>query len=317
MSTVLIANPKAGAGRVGRVLQKLKREIAGALGPLEVQLTGRPGDGTTLARRALERGAERLVVVGGDGSVNEVVNGLFDAHGKPLGSPTLVVVPVGTGGDFARSIGMAGKDVGEALAAASPRRIDLGRAELTAHDGGTVVRHFANISSFGSSGRIVHTVNQTTKRFGAKASFLWGTLKGLATYENQRVRLRVDDHYDEELRRVVVAVANGRYFGGGMKIAPEAVLDDGLLDVTIGGDISLAGFVKLSPRIYAGTHLGQPKVRREVGRTVVAEPLDDEPVLIDLDGEQPGKLPVRYSIVPSAVALLAPWGAAEATGKAA
>jgi diacylglycerol kinase (ATP) len=313
MSTVVIANPVAGAGRFGRAWRKWQGPLEGAFGPLELLMTRRPGEATSLVRQALARGAKRIAVAGGDGSLNECVNGFFDETGAPIATDAVLVpLPLGTGGDFARSIGMSGVDVPAALGRASVRAIDLGRAELTTVAGAPLTRHFVNISSFGSSGLVVDLVNKTTKRFGAKASFLIGTVKALWAYENQRVRLRIDDSFDELLPVLVVAVANGRYFGGAMKIAPEAHLDDGAFDVTVVGDLGLIDFLRISPKLYAGKHIGLPHIRSFRGRVVTAEPQGSSPVLIDLDGEQPGKLPVRYSIVPKALKVLAPWDTADA-----
>ena len=316
MKTVVVANPAAAAGRVGRAWGRWQRAIQSTLGDHEVEFTAKPGDATLIVRRAVAAGAERIAIVGGDGSINEAVNGLVGEDGERIaGHVVLTVVPVGTGGDFARSIGMSDVSLETALGEASERKIDLGRAELTGHDGRPLVRHFINISSFGSSGLIVDMVNKTSKRFGAKASFLWGTVKGLAKYENQRVHLVVDDVFDREIVVNTVAVANGRYFGGSMKIAPSALLDDGRFDVVIIGDVGLGRFLMTSGKLYRGEHLGEPGIERVVGREVTATPVGGAEVLIDLDGEQPGKLPVRYRVLPKAVTLLAPWTRAEAASR--
>jgi len=317
MKTLVITNPAARAGRVGRHWAALLPAIERVLGPLSVQFTSGIGDATTLARRALRAGSERLAVVGGDGTLNEVVNGFFDEDGKPLApEAVLALVPVGTGGDFSRSVGLCGVDFERAMQTASVRRIDLGRAELAARDGSLVGRAFANISSFGSSGLIVDMVNHSTKMLGAKASFMLGTVKGLVKYRNQRVRLQIDDTLDEEMVVNTVAVANGRFFGGSMKIAPQALLDDGLFDVTVIGDIGLLDFIQASPKLYGGQILSVPGVRRFTGREVKATPLGRASVLIDLDGEQPGQLPVTYRLMPAALQVLAPWAQAEGAKKA-
>jgi diacylglycerol kinase family enzyme len=201
-----------------------------------------------------------------------------------------------------------------ALDEAEERPIDVGRAQFLDHTGKNVVRHFVNISSFGSSGLIVDKVNKSTKVLGGKASFCIGTLRGLVAYNNQRVRLRVDDVFDEEIVINTVAVANGRFFGGSMMIAPHALLDDGFFDVVVLGDIGLVTFLRYSGKIYKGRHIGLPEIRELRGRVVEATPLGREPVLIDLDGEQPGRLPVRYGVLPSAIKLLAPWKRASAAG---
>ncbi|MEE8409163.1 MAG: diacylglycerol kinase family protein [Myxococcota bacterium] len=313
METVIVANPRAAAGRVGKQWQELQASITGAIGPAVGKLTEAMGDATRLTRQALSDGADRIVAVGGDGTINEVVNGFFDEAGKPPAQDaTLVVYPAGTGGDFVRSIGLSNVDPAVAFKDAEERRVDVGKAVLTGHDDRELTRYFINISSFGSSGLIVDKVNKTTKIFGGKASFYIGTLKGLLAYTNQRIRLRVDDHYDEEVVINTVAVANGRFFGGSMMVAPQAIIDDGKLDVTIIGDVGVAKFIRYSGAIYEGKHLDFPEISGTRGAAVTATPLGKTPVLVDVDGEQPGKLPVRYEVMPQAIKLLAPWSQARA-----
>jgi YegS/Rv2252/BmrU family lipid kinase len=314
MKNVVVANPKAAAGRVQSLWEKSREAMEARLGGIEVRFTSGPGDATELTRRAIAEGANRIIAVGGDGTVNEVVNGFFDESGRAARETSLVVYPAGTGGDFARSIGMSGTDAVLALDEAEERPIDVGRAQFLDHTGKNVVRHFVNISSFGSSGLIVDKVNKSTKVLGGKASFCIGTLRGLVAYNNQRVRLRVDDVFDEEIVINTVAVANGRFFGGSMMIAPHALLDDGFFDVVVLGDIGLVTFLRYSGKIYKGRHIGLPEIRELRGRVVEATPPGREPVLIDLDGEQPGRLPVRYGVLPSAIKLLAPWKRAGAAG---
>jgi len=314
MKNVVVANPKAAAGRVRSLWDKSREAMEARLGGIEVRFTSGPGNATELTRRAIAEGANRIIAVGGDGTVNEVVNGFFDESGRAARETSLVVYPAGTGGDFARSIGMSGTDAVLALDEAEERPIDVGRAQFLDHAGKNVVRHFVNISSFGSSGLIVDKVNKSTKVLGGRVSFCIGELRGLVAYNNQRVRLRVDDVFDEEIVINTVAVANGRFFGGSMMIAPHALLDDGFFDVVVLGDIGLVTFLRYSGKIYKGRHIGLPEIRELRGRVIEATPPGREPVLIDLDGEQPGRLPVRYGILPSAIKLLAPWKRASVAG---
>lgn len=309
MRTVIVANPAAANGQVGHRFKQYSHMIADHFGPCEARLTRAPGEGEALVAECIREGFERVVVVGGDGSINEAVNGFMAVGAHDV---ELAYFPAGTGGDFARSIGLAHRKLGVRYAGASVRRIDIGRAELLTHDGHPLTRYFANISSVGASGVIVDRVNKSSKRLGGKVSFAIGTVRGLLSYRNQRVRLRVDDSFEEELVINTIAVANGRYFGGSMKVAPNALLDDGLFHVVVLGDITLRDFLRYSGRIYRGTHLKLPEVRELRGARVVITPVSAGPVLIDLDGEQPGRLPVTYSLLPKALKLYAPWDQAEA-----
>jgi diacylglycerol kinase (ATP) len=305
MKTVAVANPHACNGRVGRHWADYARSMSEVFGPLEFCHTTAPGQMTLLVRQAIHAGAERIVVVGGDGSVNEAVNGFFENE-QPIGAGvTLAVWPVGTGCDFARSIGLSGVSLAQAYTNAAERRIDVGKASFTNLEGHRESRYFLNISSCGSSGLIADKVNKSHKWLGSQLSYYIGTLHGLMAYRNQRVRLRVDDKTDEMLINSV-AVANGRYFGGGMMIAPHASLENGALDIVVVGNVGMPTFLKDSPLLYKGKHLAQPYIRSFRGSAVEVIPLGDTPVLLECDGEQVGRLPVRYEILPQALRLFGP-----------
>jgi diacylglycerol kinase (ATP) len=310
MKTVVIANPAAGGGKLGRSWPHLQAAIVKGLGPVEARLTTGIGDAVGLTRRALADGAERIVVVGGDGTLNEVVNGFFTPEGAPLGRDVvLAVVPAGTGGDFGRSIGVEGISIEQDLALATVRPMDVGRVEVTGSTG-PVVRYFANIASFGSSGLVVDKVNRSSKRLGAKASYLISAVSAMLEYRNCRVRLTLDGK-PMEARVNIVAVANARYFGGAMKVAPGAYLDDGIFDVVVVGDIGLPTFLAVSRKLYHGRHTEHPKVSVYQAREVVVELLDGA-AMVETDGESPGAIPARFTILPRAIKVLAPWSRAEA-----
>jgi diacylglycerol kinase (ATP) len=306
MKTVIIANPHAGNSRVERHWADYQGNLTNIFDSPQILFTTAPGYATQLARQAIHDGAERIVAVGGDGTVNEVVNGFFD-NDEPIGAKvSLAIYSLGTGGDFARSIGLSGKPLISAFDSATERRIDVGKASFINHAGQRETRYFLNIASFGSSGLVVKKVNSTSKRFGAHLSFYVGTLRGLLAYQNQRVRLHIDGLADEERLINTVAIANGRYFGGGMMIAPDASLDDAYFDIVIVGDVSALTFLRYAPRLYCGTHLSLPFMHSARGRVVEAKPVGNAPILLELDGEQVGRLPVRYENLPRALRLFTP-----------
>ena len=306
MKTVVVANPHASNGRVGRKWADYARRLETAFGPVDFLQTAARSEASILVRRAIRAGAQRIVVVGGDGTVNEAVNGFFENDHAIGAEVCLAVWPVGTGCDFARSIGLTGASFEYALDGAEERRIDLGKASFVDQAGGLASRYFVNISSFGSSGVIVDKVNATSKLLGAGASYFIGALRGLVAYRNQAVRLRIDTTLEVEMVINTVVAANGRYFGGGMMMAPHAVLDDGALDIVVIGDIGVTAFLRDAPRLCQGLHLGQAYVRSFRAKQVEVQPLGKVPVLLELDGEQVGRLPVRYEIVPRALRLLLP-----------
>lgn len=308
--TVLIINPQSQNGALGRKWPHLSGKIRRELGSFEELRTSGPGDATTLARRAIDDGAERVVAVGGDGTINEVVNGFFDDDA--LRNPDVVfgVIPSGTGGDFRKTLRVPNDPVEAArvLAAGHTRRIDMGKLEYTTDDGDGAVRMFINIASLGLSGLVDEYINRSNKRLGGKLSFMLATVRASLNYQNQRVHLEFDgDPHDAvDVSVNTVAVANGRYFGGGMFIAPDAELDDGFFDVVVIGDFGLLEMSLKSRRLYKGTHLSLDKVSHRRARAVRAEPIGDLDVRLDVDGEAPGRLPATFSIVPDALTIVAP-----------
>jgi YegS/Rv2252/BmrU family lipid kinase len=253
-----------------------------------------------LARAAAEDGTRLVVAVGGDGTVNEVANGLVGREGVEL-----AVLPRGTGVDFPRTFGIPSsfeKAVGVALHGAS-RGIDLGRAGFRTWGGSAGVSHFANIASAGMSGAIAKRTNESSKALGGKASYLWATFAVFARWHNTEVQVAVGDEIRGGRMHDVV-VANGRYFGGGMMIAPQAEPDDGAFDVLLIGDITKSDLVLTMPKIYRGTHLPHPKAELLRGAAVTIDA--DVALPLELDGEQPGTTPVRFEIVPRALRLRVP-----------
>lgn len=305
MRGLIVANPNAAAGAVGKRWHEHVRAVHACFGLFEVVFTKGPGDATKIVRDAIADGVERIIAVGGDGTVNEAVNGFVDAQGN-ISEAELGIFPLGTGGDFARSIGMRDASPQELAKSLATRAVDLGRVS-SAKD---VTRYFLNIASLGSSARVVDKVNTTSKRFGAKMSFLAGTLKGMATHKNQRVRLTIDDHFEEEMLVNTIAVANGRFFGGGMMIAPEARLDDGTFEVVVLGDIGVGFFVRHSSKVYAGTHTQLPEVHVLRGSRVVVTPVSSGESLVECDGESAGRAPVQIDLLPRRLRLVAPWSRA-------
>lgn len=306
--TFVVVNPSSAKGSTGRRWAQLAEAIRQGLGgPFEQAWTAGPGDATALTRRALAEGFELIVSVGGDGTNNEVVNGFFDEHGRAVAPEAVFAhVPSGTGGDFRKTIGI-GTDPRTGtvrLGGRRTRRIDVGRATFTGHDGREVSRCFLNITSFGIGGLVDRYVNRSRKRLGGKLSFFLAALQAMVAYRNQPIRLRLDDGPTQEVRINNVAVANGQFFGGGMRVAPEAALDDGWFDVVGLGDLTTLEYIALAGSIYQGRHIGRPKITHARARVVTAEPLGaDQEVLVDMDGEQPGRLPIRLELLPGALRL--------------
>jgi diacylglycerol kinase (ATP) len=292
-------NPASANGKTGRRWPEIARAARAAGLHGEAIFSERPGELGDLARQAADDGASLLVVVGGDGTVHEVVNGIAGREGVELG-----VIPRGTGWDFARTHGIP-KRLGEALRIArdgTPRAFDLGRATYRRR-GADESAYFANMASVGMSGAVAAKANSTTKALGAKTSYLIALCVVFARWQNVTLRVRVDEAQRNALMEDVI-VAVGRYLAGGMKITPDAEPDDGLFDVLLIGDVTKTELVRVMPKIYRGTHLPHPKGEVLQGTTVTIDA--DEPLPVQLDGEQPGTTPVRLEIVPAAIRLRVP-----------
>jgi YegS/Rv2252/BmrU family lipid kinase len=302
VKTVVIVNPRSQGGAAGKnwsfLADRIRREV-----PFEDAMTAAPGDATRLTREALRAGADRVVALGGDGTINEVMNGFFE-DGKPVApAAAMGILPYGTGGDFRKTVHIS-KDLDAAvhtLARDQRRTIDVGRLE---HATGS--RMFVNIASFGMSAVVDHLVNESKKRFG-KLSFLIASTRGMFRYSNQRVRITFDGVAADSLEMTIntVAVANGQYFGGGMHVAPEAEVDDGFFDVVALGDMSRLTMMTSSRRLYAGTHLSMKDVSHRRAKKVYAEPVEAGAVVeIDCDGETPGRLPATFTLLPKSLNLV-------------
>lgn len=295
-------NPASGGGATGRRWPEIAHRAA-ALGLVgDALLSEEPGHLAELARQAVREGASTLVVVGGDGSVHEVVNGMAEAEGVEL-----AVIPRGTGFDFARTFGITRKldaAIGTALSG-DVREIDLGLASYRSWAGGEGRAYFANVGSAGISGAIAKRANETSKALGGKISYYWATLSVFAGWQTGEMRITVD-----EARRsgkmIDVLVANGRYVAGGMMMCPDAEPDDGVLDVLVIGDVTKRDLLFTLPKTYRGRHLPHPRLELLRGRTVTIDA--DEPLPLELDGEQPGTTPVRLEVVPRALRLRVPKG---------
>ena len=301
---IFIVNPESANGSTGKKWLRIQSKAEARLGQFEAFMTTSPGHAKELARQALKKNPEVVVCVGDDGTLNEVINGLFDRAGALNPDVRLGYLPSGTGGDLAKSLPFP-KDIDRALDNILQDRwrlIDLGRLTYRDHLSQTCICYFHNILSFGLGGEVDERVNQTTKAFGGFFSFIWATLSSILCYEKKRIRLCVDDHFDEEVTMWNVAVSNGQYHGGGMRVAPGAVVDDGLFQITVIGNLSKPDVFRSLPLLYNGKIYEHPKVSKLTGKCIRAE--SAQRVQIDMDGEQPGQLPLSVEVVPSCLRII-------------
>lgn len=308
----LIVNPASANGRTGRQFDRIARAVREAVGDFDWTFTQRRGDAVLVAREVARGGANLVVAVGGDGTASEVIDGLVEDGSSTRPGLIFGYIPRGTGGDLRRTLGYP-SDPGAAarvLTGGALRAVDLGRIEFTAHDGSRAVRHFANVAGAGISGKVVQHVERMGKALGGRATFMLAAGRALVGWKDQRVRWRIDGGPWHEEGITALCVCNGRFFGGGMMVAPEARIDDGALDVTLWQGLGVTDFVLRRGMLYDGTHVRLPNTRTFRARVVEIEPLEDQPVLLDVDGEQPGRLPARLEILPGALRVHAGPGAA-------
>jgi YegS/Rv2252/BmrU family lipid kinase len=249
-----------------------------------------------LAEVARETTGKLLVVIGGDGTVNEIANGVAGTDAE------LAVLPSGTGQDFARTHGIPDRfeDAVHVVLDGETRTIDLGRVEL---ESGTT-RFFANVGSAGMSGAVARRANSMTKAYGGRATFFYALTREFLAWQNTRVLVELDDSVRREGPMHDVIVANGNWHGGGMKLAPDARQDDGVFDVVTIGDVSKLDFVTTAPKLYNGRYLSHPKV--ELLQSSAVRISATEPLPLEVDGEPIGATPARFEVVPSSLRLRVP-----------
>ena len=286
-----------------------ERRWASALGPLtdglgsfDARFTEAPGHARAIAAEESAAGRKLVVALGGDGTISEVADGLVAAGG----TAELGIIPRGTGGDFRRTLGI-GKEIfvaAEHVRKSRPRSVDVGHVVYVTDAGGESSRHFINVASFGFSSVVARRANDSSKRLGGRVSFLSAVVRSLATYDNAEVTVSIDGGEARRMTVLLAAVGNGRFFGGGMKICPEALLDDGTFDLVAVGDLGRLEVLAKIHRIYSGDHLSMKEVSSVRCRQLRIAPVDPSAEIpLEIDGETPGRLPASFDIRQGALRL--------------
>jgi len=306
MKTAVIANLDSSAGRTGKRWPVIERAITARLGPVETRFTERPGHATALARELLLTGFDRIVGVGGDGTFNEIVNGFIDRDRPVRLGAVLGLLPAGTGGDLQRSLELPAETGAalDVLVTGKPLTIDLGRLTYESHEGETLTRYFVNLISFGMGGEVSAKAKNAFLVLGGKAAFFWATLKVSAVYRGKSVRLELDGKDAGSYRVLNVAVGNGRFHGGGMYPCPNAVIDDGLFEITVIDHLNLFTLTRDARYLYNGHIYDHPKVHGFRARRIVATSTDE--TRIEVDGEPLGRLPLEITVLPKTLQVLVP-----------
>lgn len=262
-------------------------------------ITERIADGIAKAKQAAESGAKIVIAVGGDGTINEVVNGLMLSN-MPQ-KPIMGILPCGTGNDFCRTFKM--RPLEESLLDIKTKEIDIAKMSFIDQNGGNKSRFFVNIGDIGVGALTVKIVNGSKKKLGSALTFYAGTIKAFLTYKHNKVTIKSDD-FEYSGKITAVTFANGKFFGGGMGIAPKAKLDDGLLDITLVGNVKMGTFLKYFPKLQKQKLINHPEVHYYKTKTIEISPLENKQYPVEADGELFGFAPVKVEIIPKSITML-------------
>jgi diacylglycerol kinase (ATP) len=299
LKTRVIVNPESNRGRTRKRWGEIREGLRHFVREFKYDFTEKPLHATDLAREAIKDGTELVIGVGGDGTMNEIANGFYEDRRIINPEASLGLVPSGTGCDLIKSLRIpAGlKGALQVITDAPSVRMDVGRVRYRTNEGLEDDRFFLNIADFGLGGEVVREVTQ--RRLQRKASsYVRCLVTTMARYKNKRVRIRVDGADLPDGEYLIGAVANGRIFGKGMKVAPDARLDDGLFDAVLIRGFRFLEFCRHGWKLMNGSHVTHPKVSVVRGRRIEAWADDGEEVLLELDGDQLGRLPATFEIVP-------------------
>jgi YegS/Rv2252/BmrU family lipid kinase len=309
---LIIVNPASAGGASGAAWPALASDVRRHFGAFDVAFTKSAFDAVSIAERETGRGRTFIIACGGDGTVNEVACGILRAG---LGTAELGVLPSGTGGDFRRTLRIPVRhaDAARQLREGETRLMDAGRVTFVNERGEEESRFFLNVASFGMGGDVIKRVKSraglpagAARLLGGRLSFAAAALQATLAFEKPEVRVRLDGGRETRLTVTNFCVANARFFGGGMKIAPPAKIDDGLFDVVAVGDMGALSILANSYRVYFGTHLGMEDVRHAHARRVEAAHVSGAAVKLEVDGELVGRLPARFEILPAALRIRCP-----------
>jgi YegS/Rv2252/BmrU family lipid kinase len=309
---LVIVNPKSASGTTRGKWAQTASDLRSHFGPFSVAFTKKQGDGIELAKRGAESGRKMILACGGDGTINEVVNGILQS----AADIEFGVIPSGTGGDFRRTLGLPGtiRESARALRDGVTEYIDVGKVTFDDFDGKRSQRFFVNVSSFGLAASILQRVKGRSAlswfphdSLRGRATFALSTLQEIVGVDCAAVQVKLDEKPEKTINTINFCVANARFFGGGMKIAPNAKLTDGQFDVVNIGDISTARIIMNAHTLYRGTHMDLKEVKNTLASRIEARAaVDGVEIHLEMDGELPGKLPALFEIVPRALKMRVP-----------
>jgi diacylglycerol kinase (ATP) len=316
---LIIVNPESANGATRAAWPRIASDLRSHFGPFAIAFTDGPGQATVLAAASARKGVKFIVACGGDGTISEVANGILQSGANA----ELGILPSGTGGDFRRTLEIPARtsDAAHILRTGQTRSIDVGRVTFINSAGAEDNRYFLGVASFGMSVEVIDRVKNKGSDWlpgewlrgsgsgwiSGRVSFGVSMLQTAMSSPTAEVVVQLDADHERHLKVANFCIANARYFGGGMKIAPHAKLDDGYFDVVAIDDLGAVKIVTNAPRLYSGTHLSLPEVSHALARTISARPAKSgEVIMIEVDGELPGRLPATFQILPAALKVRCP-----------
>jgi YegS/Rv2252/BmrU family lipid kinase len=313
-SPLVIVNPESAGGATRDAWPKIASELATHFGSFTPKFTTHAGEGIELAASAARKGTKLIIACGGDGTISEVANGILVSGSEA----ELGILPSGTGGDFRKTIGIPARasDAAKILRDGRTRQIDVGRVTFLKDDGAHDSRYFLGVASFGMSAEVIARVKaggpewlpaKAPRWLSGRVTFGLAMAQAAIKSESTRVVIQLDDEATRQLNVANLCIANARFFGGGMKIAPDAKLTDGLFDVISIGNLGAPRILANAPRLYLGAHLAMSEVGHALARKITARPLHKDQIIeFEVDGELPGHLPATFQILPKALRVRCP-----------
>lgn len=308
---LVIVNPKSAGGSTKDSWASKASDLRAHFGAFQVAFTKKAGDGVELAKRHSENGRKFIIACGGDGTINEVANGILQS-GKDV---EMGILPSGTGGDFRKTLNIPQetREAARVLQTGETKRIDVGRVTFQNFENETVERYFLNVASFGLSAAINEKVKEKDyfkwlpiDALRGKAKYALSTLEKVLDTDYLTVRVKIDGKDEKPLNTLNFCVCNARFFGGGMKIAPDARITDGFFNVVNIGDIKTLKILLKAHTLYRGTHYDLPEVKNSLAKKIEVSPINNQQIHIETDGELPGKLPATFEIIPNALKIRVP-----------
>lgn len=310
---IVIVNPKSAGGSTRNRWSQIASDLRAHFGAFRVAFTKKQGDAADLTEKFIRSGRRFIIACGGDGTINEVANGILQTGEKDV---ELGIMPAGTGGDFRRSLGISSvpREAAKQMQTGETKLIDIGKVTFFSHEGEQTSRYFLNVASFGLSAAINSRVKEKgefqwipSETVRGKTKFAISTLQEVLDTEFKTIRVKIDENKEKTLNTINFCVCNARFFGGGMKIAPDAKLNDGFFDLVNIGDIKTARIILNGYKLYSGSHLELPEVKSTLIKKVEVFPFDEKTIInLETDGELPGRLPATFEIVPQILKVRVP-----------